>query len=122
VNGQLVVVWADDRSGNGVFAQNLLGDGTTGIATALDEVAAAVGDVRLLLNPSEHPTLIFDRTASGPCTITLLDARGGTARTERIRVSEGTRVALRAEGLALGLYVIRMDGPSGIRTMRWAKE
>jgi hypothetical protein len=122
VNGQLVAVWDDDRSGNGVFAQNILGDGTTGIATGVAEPSGTAVDLHLQMNPSDHPTLVFGRGYAGLHTIMVLDMRGSTVLTERTSVTEAALVPLRTESLAPGLYAILVDGPMGVRALRWVKE
>jgi hypothetical protein len=121
-NGQLVTVWEDDRSGLGVFAQNVFDDGTLSTETTIGEPSGITPDVRLLTNPTDHPILVFGPRSSGTRTITLLDIRGSVVLTRRSGVSEGVLVPFRTEELAPGLYAIRVDGPTGIRTLRWVKE
>jgi hypothetical protein len=121
INGQVVVVWDDDRSGNGVFAQNIFGYGTIGTPTAVEEITGTT-DVRLQMNPSGQATLVFGPRSSRMCMITLLDMRGRTVLAERTDLGEGARVALPTLGLAPGLYAIRVDNPTGFRTLHWVKE
>ena len=120
INGQLVVVWDDDRQGNGVFAQNIFGDGSTG-DTAVEETSGTA-DVRLQMNPSDQPTLVFGPRSSGMRAITVLDANGRSVWTGRRSGTEGSPVPLPTGGLAAGLYAIRISGMTGERTLRWVKE
>lgn len=121
VDGRLVSVWNDDRSGNGVYAQNLFLDGGIGPSVGVEEIAATT-DVCLRMNPSERPTLVFGPGSFGMSTITVLEANGRAVWNGRQRTTEGTSVLLPADGLAAGLYTIRVSGMAGERSLRWVKE
>lgn len=116
-DGQAVVVWQDDRSMSGIYAQNIPDlEMTTGIAA--DEFTDRT--MRLESNPATSPVLLFQDPLPVGSTLFVFDAQGRSIlRTAAHRGD--TRIELPLSSLPRGSYIIRMVGPDRSTAVRWMK-
>lgn len=110
---QVVAVWQDDRSPNGIYAQNI---------TQLDVEDAVAGTdpatgFHLEQNPATSPVLINSSALAGPLEIQVLDAQGRKVLSQRAPAQQ--RLAVAAEGMAPGLYTILIMGGGHAAAVRW---
>lgn len=110
---QVVAVWQDDRTPNGIYAQHI---------TQLDVEDAVAGTdpaagFRLEQNPAESPVLINGNALAGPVDIQVFDAQGRRVLAQRASAQQ--RLAVPAEGMAPGLYTIRILGGGHTAAVRW---
>jgi len=115
-NGQMVVLWEDDRTLHGVYAQNIDGlDPTTGVHA----IASANGLLRLEQNPSSSPVLLIDPSFGASADLQVFDLQGRSVYSDRL-TSTG-RVELPLGSLNEGLYTLRLTGNGQVGTVRWVK-
>lgn len=114
--GQMVVVWDDDRTMGGIYAQNISGlDPTTGVQA----IASTSGLLRLEQNPANSPVLLIDPSFGAGSVLQVYDPQGRLAYATRLVSTD--RVQLPLGGLAAGLYTIRLAGNGRAATVRWVK-
>ena len=114
---QLVLVWEDERQGQGIYAQNLSDTGTLGpLATARFRPAAPL---QLAPNPSPTPTLYWPASAH-PTTLLVRDLTGRVVF--KTSVSGTASYTLDGPALALGAYLIEATDDAGNRWhTRWVR-
>lgn len=113
-DGQAVVVWADDRSPNGVYAQNIA-ELSTGVASLPESIT----DLRLEQNPTADPVLLMGQDLRAASSLDVFDAQGRTVYSSTLPSAD--RVALPLSGLKPGVYTIRISGNGLVGTVRWVK-
>lgn len=117
VGNNLVFVWQDDRGGaSGVFAQNITGDGNTGIVTGIKNNILK-NRISLFPNPSSAPTLKLNE---GNNSLTLFDACG-----QKLFVAEIHSLTFsfsEFENISPGIYFVRVENDQMIETIQWLKE
>ncbi len=111
---QAVVVWDDDRSLNGVYAQNIT-ELTTGMASS----AMSSTDLRLEQNPTDNPILLLDKESRDADHLDVFDAQGRKVYTSTLLSTD--RIALPLRGLNPGIYIIRVTGNGRVGIVRWMK-
>jgi hypothetical protein len=115
VNNNLVFAWQDDRNGSGVFAQNVTGDGNTGITTGTG-VSVVRGNSSVWPNPSESPHLVLHGTIE---KISLCDARGSVIRSFGPASEDLWLPELKT--LAPGIYFFLLENKDHTQILRWIK-
>ena len=113
-DGQAVVVWEDDRSPNGVYAQNI-----TELPTGVASIPLNGAGLRLEENPTDQPVLLLDQTTRSPTELKVFDAEGRTVYSATVPSTE--RMALPLNGLKPGVYTIHLSGNGNMATVRWVK-
>lgn len=114
-SGQFVVEWKDDRSANGIYAQNIAGQD---LPTGVHMLSAATG-ARLEANPATAPVLLLDGGFGPVQAIDVFDGQGKQVYGRG--PASAQRVALPLEGLPPGLYSIRVSGADRAAVLRWMK-
>lgn len=113
-DGQAVVVWQDDRTPNGIYAQNI-----AELSTAVGSAAWLLPNIRLESNPADSPVLIM-----GPemheSRLAVFDLQGKQVYAATLPASSN-RVELPLRGLPTGIYAIRVTGQQAPRVLRWVK-
>jgi hypothetical protein len=115
-SGQVVVVWQDDRSPAGIYAQNITGlDVGSGVAS----ISPGPRQARLEQNPAPAPVLLLPPTIHER-QLTVYGPGGKCVYSESIPGTV-TRKALPLAGLPAGAYVIRVVAGSDVDALRWVK-
>ncbi len=113
-DGQAVVVWQDDRSPNGIYAQNI-----TELSTGVASLPLITTNLRLEQNPTDNPVLLMDQDLRAATGLNVFDAQGREVYHTAVPATD--RVALPLSGLNPGVYTIRVTGSGGVGTVRWVK-
>lgn len=113
-DGQMVAVWQDDRSPNGIYAQNL---DSLDISTGVAHVSTTRDRVRLEQNPTDAPVLLLSPAFQGDAQVQVFDAQGKMAYTTQLSV--GNRIKLPLSDLPHGLYSIRVIANGSTAVVRW---
>lgn len=112
--GQAVVVWQDDRTPNGIYAQNIVE-----LSTAVLPPSPIAPEVRLESNPTDSPVLIM-----GPqmheSRLAVFDPQGRRVYAADLPASSN-RVELPLRHLPAGMYAIRITGGQAPCVLRWVK-
>ncbi len=111
---QAVVVWQDDRTPNGIFAQNI-----TELSTGVASLPASGTNLRLEQNPTDNPVLLMDQVLRTVINLDVFDAQGRTVYSSAFPSTD--RVTLPLSGLNPGVYTIRVTGNGRVGTVRWVK-
>ncbi|HYE78970.1 MAG TPA: T9SS type A sorting domain-containing protein, partial [bacterium] len=127
-DGQLVVVWADDRRGggpgtNGIYAQSIDMSGRLGgsVPTAAPLMADALPLPVIWPNPASEASLHLPTATPLPVILSLHDATGRLTY-QRSHELSPDRSALRLPAeLPAGLYHITLSVPSRQYHLRWLK-
>ncbi|MBP7513008.1 MAG: T9SS type A sorting domain-containing protein [Flavobacteriales bacterium] len=114
--GQLVCVWQDDRSAAGIYAQNILLDGTVGPLSICD--CAPPPGISVLQGP--HQALLRVGDADGEAHVEVFDA-GGRIVWQRIlgQLMGSVRIELPQASIGQGAYVVRFTNGERVRSLRW---
>ncbi|MCE2847433.1 MAG: PKD domain-containing protein [Sphingobacteriales bacterium] len=92
-------------TGNNIFIDNINLTGTVGI----DEVNAANANVNVYPNPSRSRTYVdFNMTSGGRIEIQVLDAEGRSVSTFADELPAGDHQYTMPDGLASGVYMVRL--------------
>lgn len=113
-DGQAVVVWQDDRSPSGIYAQNIA-ELSTGVAPLLSSST----NLRLEQNPTNTPVLLMDEGHRTPTDLAVFDIQGRRVYSSTLPATD--RVALPLSALKAGVYTIRVTGNGYVGTVRWVK-
>lgn len=116
-DGQMVAVWKDERSPDGIYAQPI--DGLD-IPTVMAALPGRSNLARLEQNPSSAPVLLMAPEYRGNAEVQVFDAQGRLAYTAQLPAA--SKVTLPVSGLAEGLYTIRITGNESPATVRWVKQ
>jgi hypothetical protein len=106
-NGQTVLVWSEDRSGDdGIYAQNLRLDGHfgNGEVTAVHAKGSSAKPV-IFPNPGTKSTLFFTATQSGIIPYRIYDALGMLAETGELFCKQGENHHSVGRTLKPGFYL-----------------
>lgn len=115
----VVVVWLDDRTNNGVFAQRVNSNGELDIDTGVEPVSASEhADIVLLNNGQNVPTLRITQERSGPVTIQTHDMHGALLQEQRQWRAAGTTEAPLDLQRMKGIVNIRVRTTSSERVLR----
>jgi hypothetical protein len=115
-DGQIVVVWDDDRTPGGIYAQNIAGLDPT---TDVQAITSANGLLRLEQNPASSPVLLVDQSFGAGADLQVFDLQGRSVYSGRL-ASTG-RVELPLGSLNEGLYTLRLTGNGQVGMVRWVK-
>lgn len=117
---QTVAVWQDDRSGSGIYAQNIFADGT-------------VGPVGIAVHPADVDQLRIEEHADGAVLaltsasrdagrVEITDALGRACWSMSFRGGQSVeRITLPAERLAAGTYLVRVVHADRAAAVRWLR-
>jgi hypothetical protein len=114
INNNLIFAWQDDRNGSGIFAQNVRGDGSTGLINGIQ--TPSLYTVSLCPNPSSGPDLLLP---GGSCTLTVTDPLGKMILNEKTDSQKYSFHTL--SSLPTGLYTIRVMLENSTHIVRWVK-
>jgi hypothetical protein len=117
INNNLVLVWQDDRNGSGVFAQNITGDGLTGLTTEIKNPA-----IETLLtispNPSSYPIIFFSDNSEKTIVIHSIEGK----KTAEFTINETYKAELTDLAvISNGLYFITIKEKGKQQTIKWTK-
>jgi hypothetical protein len=115
-NGQVVVVWEDDRALAGVYAQNITG---LDIISGIQPVEAANNGFSLQQNPAQKPVLLLPANLQQGSQITVYDAQGNQVYAQAAPAMD--RVELPLLGFSSGVYTVRLLSNGQAATVRWVK-
>jgi len=115
-NGQVVVVWEDDRALAGVYAQNITG---LDIISGIQPVEAANNGFSLQQNPAQKPVLLLPANLQQGSQITVYDAQGKQVYAQAAPTMD--RVELPLLGFSSGVYTVRLLSNGQAATVRWVK-
>ncbi len=113
-DGQAVVVWQDDRTPNGTYAQNI-----TELTTAVAIHSATSTDLRLEQNPTDNPVLLVGEDLRDATQLDVFDVQGRAVYSSTLPATD--RVTLPLSGLNPGVYTLRVTGNGRVRNVRWVK-
>ncbi|TYZ14367.1 T9SS type A sorting domain-containing protein [Hymenobacter lutimineralis] len=116
----LAMVWEDYRQGMGVYAQNILADGTLGNTVTAATALAARGRLELFPNPAAAPALHWPQAGRQPVVIRVVDAVGRTMKQETLSAT-ATSWVLWAPELPAGTYIVHATIAGQPHTVRWLK-
>lgn len=104
-NNQLVNVWADQRTDDGIYAQTISGTGTLGVLAA--RRATAAQPLVVSPNPGSAPTLHLTLHTAQTLEVTVRDLTGRTVHLVRAEVAGGeATLPLAAPHLPAGVYIL----------------
>lgn len=115
-DAQAVVVWQDDRSPMGIYAQPIH---DLDVGTGVAETHTAHASLRLESNPAERPVLLLSERMPGAGEVQVFDGVGRLAYTGKLPST--TRVELPLAHLPAGLYTVRATAAGQAWTVRWMK-
>ncbi|MCX6290382.1 MAG: T9SS type A sorting domain-containing protein [Bacteroidetes bacterium] len=108
LNNQVVHVWQDSRGGNtGVYAQNILSDGTIG-PLAIIENNSAASTISLYPNPSENRFIVSGLQFTGESTLEVFNSIGEKIFTESL-VADQKEIAVNTNYFAPGIYYVSIS-------------
>ncbi|MFM2207153.1 MAG: hypothetical protein RL213_1128 [Bacteroidota bacterium] len=123
---QLVAVWEDERSGRGIYAQNISCDGLLGpLINSVDESLSPVSAMTVFPNPSrgEAQVRIFSEE-TGRASVRLTDMAGRTiAIAEDVRLLNGVNefrlsALFGTTALSSGTYCLQSVSKAGVQQAR----
>ncbi|MCB9170265.1 MAG: T9SS type A sorting domain-containing protein [Flavobacteriales bacterium] len=114
-NDQLVTVWSDDRTNDGIFAQDLTGSGSIG-PVGITQFHEATELMHLVTDPADHPEIVPSDPRS-VLDLTLFDASGRRVLQARIR----GRSRMDGWDVPTGMYLIRAVTDHESTTLRWCR-
>ncbi len=117
VNGQMVAVWQDDRSQNGIYAQQI---DSLDISTGLLERTTAAPVVRLETNPADVPVLLLPLELQNGARVEVFDLQGKSTYAAALPATP--RAQLPLGRWEQGLYTIRVTGKNSSGTVKWMKQ
>lgn len=110
-NGQAVAVWTDERSGSGIYAQNIVVDVNLGVPEK------QVSGKRIV--HGDGVELLFTEGSNGRSTIRLIDAEGRVAASLVAGPQPiGGRVRLPMDALGQGVYLVVVEEGSTREALR----
>ena len=120
-NGQLVNVWADQRTDDGIYAQTISNNGALGVlATRVGQLA--VQSLEISPNPGAAPLLHLTLPHAQVLEVQVRDLTGRVVWQQRTPAGPGPATfALDAAGLAAGLYLIETSVDDTTCRSRWVK-
>jgi hypothetical protein len=121
-SNQLVVVWADRRVDDGIYAQTIDDGGRLGVITATRSGQDA-HPLALFPNPGAAPTLRLELNRTQTVTVLVRDLAGRTVHEQVQSLGAGAAsVALHAPALAAGVYVVEATANGETWRGRWVNE
>jgi hypothetical protein len=114
--GQAVAVWEDDRNGGGVYAQNILGNGTLGIPTGLAPRATRMAAAVVFPNPA-HAILHVIHPLHDVLRVEIFDAAGRCVRKARMTSPaspQAGQLSVPVSELAPGMYTLVVVSKDGL--------
>lgn len=106
MNGQVVLVWEDDRVDGGIYTQNLRengGFGPLGINGTRNKY-----NVLVYPNPHAQPLLKVESPSYGQAELTVEQHTGAEVYRANVHLLPGTNEILLPEGLSSGMYIVRL--------------
>ena len=119
-NNQTVAVWSDDRLDNGIYTQNISGDGDFGILTSIQEDFLEQ-TMMLFPNPGLHPSLQLTTTSSTTLSITVYNLIGKKISSENFVATAGNNVVPIPDPGTDGLYFIEVSGNKKSNVVKWIR-
>jgi len=120
-NNQLVVVWADRRVDDGIYAQSIDDAGRLGV---LGTRAGQSGQALTLApNPGAAPVVQLRSQRAQAATLLVRDATGREVHRQQLQLPAGlTGIPLQLPQLAPGLYLVETSVDGEAWRGRWVKE
>ncbi|MBF9220905.1 T9SS type A sorting domain-containing protein [Hymenobacter ruricola] len=119
-NGQLVNVWQDQRTDDGIYAQPISDTGALGVLGTRNAVAAQ--PLALSPNPGVVPALHLTLGRAQALTVQVRDLTGRTVHQQTTEAPAGAAsVALEAPQLAAGVYIVETTVAGQPWRGRWVK-
>lgn len=115
-DGQVAVVWQDDRNPNGIYAQHI---DSLDISTGIVAPPAQHDLVRLEQNPAVAPVLLLAPGFRTGTDVQVFDAQGRSVYSAQLPSVD--RAPLPLASLPGGLYTIRITGKGNTALVRWMK-
>jgi hypothetical protein len=120
-NGQLVNVWADQRTDDGIYAQTISDNGVLGTLLA-NRSAVAAKPLEIIPNPGVAPVLSLTLPRAQVLNITVRDLTGRLVRQFETGTPAGTTtVPLSIPNLAAGVYLVETTVAGQPWRGRWVK-
>ncbi len=119
LNNNLVIVWEDMRNGYGVYAQNITGDGSTGLTAGVPEIKSS--DFVIYPNPGKNILLNFSSHRNDKCEITVNDITGKIIFEKQVDISQSI-FSLSGDQFQSGIYFISVRTGEGITERKWVIE
>lgn len=121
VNGQVIVVWGDDRLDEGIYAQNIATSGYMGPGVGLEE-QSFVSEASLFPNPSACPKLKLQCKVPTQLTMKMFNPLGQLVYANAVFVQAGFNELL-IPGLGKGVYLVELSSDEGILWQeKWISE
>ncbi len=114
INNNLVFVWQDERNGSGIFAQNITGNGYTGIFTGISGINS--NEFSFYPNPSNKPLLSL---SPGMHSISVSDMQGKKLFSTKTNASTYSLSEL--SSLPEGIYFISIENETSRGVVQWCK-
>jgi hypothetical protein len=118
INDNLVFVWYDDRNTNGIFAQNIDGNGNVGVFTGIEKTDMQT-DIVLYPNPSDVPQLLMKEHSKG--RIRVFDARGSVVFEKEFNSSDNFVSLSEFKQACSGFYTVQVKTEKSVQNIRWIK-
>jgi hypothetical protein len=119
-NNQLVNVWQDERTDNGIYAQTISDNGALGVLGT--RTAAAAQPLEISPNPGTETALWLTLPRAQTLTVQVRDLTGRLVRQVETSAPAGTAtVALAAPELAAGVYLVETTVAGQPWRGRWVK-
>ena len=119
---QLVHVWADRRTDDGIYAQTIADNGALGVVLGTRTILAAARPLAISPNPGAAAVLHLDLPHAQTRTMAVRDLHGRLVlRWEALAGPGATAVPLVAPELAAGVYVVEAAGAGQQWRGRWVK-
>ena len=108
-NGQVVIVWQDDRVDGGIYAQNVSANGGFGPQVSVEEFSL-VREAMIFPNPSAYPKMKVWSDKQTTASIHLENLIGETVSTLTIDLQKGENLLSLPEPSVAGIYIVRILG------------
>jgi hypothetical protein len=120
-NGQVVIVWQDDRIDGGIYAQNIFANGGFGPQVSVEEFSS-VREATIFPNPSAYPKMKLWSDKNLKATIRLENLMGETVSTSTIDLQKGENTLSLPEPAVAGLYIVHLlDNNQHLWQGKWVR-
>lgn len=106
-NGQVVIVWQDDRIDGGIYTQNVFTNGGFGPHVSVEEFSL-VREATIYPNPSAYPKMKVWSDKQMTASIRLENLIGETISTLTIDLQKGENLLSLPEPSIAGIYIVRI--------------